>query len=464
MANKSEYNDAEILFQLIQKEKAQLVAEKKIKKGNPLPPIGDEEKPFKIPSTWKWVRWGDLAESIQYGYNAPAQKSGRIKMVRISDIQDGKVQWETVPFCSIPEDDIPAYLLQKNDILFARTGGTVGKSFLVEDVPEEAIYAGYLIRTRYSGLLSAKYLKYFMDSDFYWAQLRSGTKATAQPNCNGKTLANMILPLPPLAEQERIVARVEALFAKLDEAEEKIRAALTAFDRRRAALLRAAFTGRLTAAWRTAHGRSLEEWKKSSLKNCLKPQQAQKPGGETFRYIDIDSIDNKRQIVREPKILPTTKAPSRANRKLHENDIVFSLVRPYLKNIAYIDASLADCIASTGFYVCTCNDNLFPRYLYHFLCSDIAIQYSMQFMKGDNSPSIRKDEFVSMTINLPPLDEQREIVRVLDEAFAREAQARAAAEAALIAVPKLRRAVLARAFRGELGTNDPAEPPALSAD
>ena len=180
--------------------------------------ITEEDIPFEIPENWCWCRWGDLSESIQYGYNAPAKETGRIKMVRISDIHENKVFWDSVPYCDISEDEIQTYILKKNDILFARTGGTVGKSFLVQDVPCEAIYAGYLIRTHYnSEKLVPQYLKFFMESNLYWEQLKEGTIATAQPNCNGKTLSKMLIPLPPLAEQKRIVAAIEKFMPLIEE-------------------------------------------------------------------------------------------------------------------------------------------------------------------------------------------------------------------------------------------------------
>lgn len=213
---RAEEGTGEELYQQIQAEKQRLIQEKKIKKEKLLAEISEDEIPFDIPESWKWVRWGNLSFSIQYGYNAPAKKSGRIKMVRISDIQEGKVVWDTVPFCDIKEEEIPTYLLSINDILFARTGGTVGKSYIVKEIPEEAIYAGYLIRTRYSDMLCPEYLYYFMQTHLYWTQLRNGTIATAQPNCNGQTLSKMILPLPPLAEQKRIVAKIEELLPLVD--------------------------------------------------------------------------------------------------------------------------------------------------------------------------------------------------------------------------------------------------------
>ena len=222
---------ASVLLERIRAEKAKLIKEKKIKKDKNESIIYrgednsyyekiiatgevkciDEEIPFEIPKGWEWERWGNISQSIQYGYNAPALEKGVIRMVRISDIQDNKVLWNTVPFCMIEEKDIETYLLEVNDILFARTGGTVGKSFLVEEVPTKSIYAGYLIRTRYSSLLCPHYMKAFMESQLYWEQLKNGTIATAQPNCNGKTLAKMLLPIPPINEQKRIVERLRRI-------------------------------------------------------------------------------------------------------------------------------------------------------------------------------------------------------------------------------------------------------------
>ena len=208
-----------------------------------------DEIPFEIPESWEWCRWGELSQSIQYGYNAPAKQAGRIKMVRISDIQDNKVLWDSVPYCDIEESEIDTYFLQANDILFARTGGTVGKSYLVKDVPEDAIYAGYLIRTRYSNSLCPEYLKFFMESELYWTQLRNGTIATAQPNCNGKTLYNMIVPIPPLEEQHRIVAKIEELLPYIErygKAEEHLTALNTTFpEALKKSILQEAVQGKL---------------------------------------------------------------------------------------------------------------------------------------------------------------------------------------------------------------------------
>ena len=261
---------ASVLLERIREEKARLVKEKKIKKDKNESIIFrgddnfhyekfadgtvkciDDEIPFEIPQSWCWERWGNIAFSIQYGFNAPAIENGDIKMVRISDIHDNKVNWKDVPYCKISQSEIATYLLQENDILFARTGGTVGKSFLMGAVSESAIYAGYLIRTRYSKELCPQYLKSFMDSSLYWEQLRSGTIATAQPNCNGKTLGRMLLPIPPQSEQIRIIGKLQTIESSLDKynlaqnALDRLNAEV--FDKLKKSVLQEAIQGKLVS-------------------------------------------------------------------------------------------------------------------------------------------------------------------------------------------------------------------------
>ena len=152
-------------------------------------------------------------------------------------------------------------------------------------------------------------------------------------------------------------------------------------------------------------------WLTVPLKIVLTPMQSCKPNGEYFRYIDIDAVDNKNQTIKSPKVIKADNAPSRASRKLHTGDVIFSIVRPYLKNIALITENYADCIASTGFYVCSPISELNPEFLYYFLLSSYCIDGVMPFMKGDNSPSIRGEDLEKLIIGLPSKNEQTRIIK-----------------------------------------------------
>ena len=193
-----------------------------------------------------------------------------------------------------------------------------------------------------------------------------------------------------------------------------------------------------------------ENWVWVYGKNIFMPMESRKPDGEDFYYIDIDAIDNKNQVVTEAKKIKTAQAPSRASRKLHTGDTVFSLVRPYLKNIAYIDVQLSDCIASTGFFVCTPNAALNDKYLYRLMVSSYVVDGLNKHMKGDNSPSIRKDDIENYPFPLPPLSEQQRIVERIEELFTKldEAKERLQEVADSFAVRKA--AILHKAFTGEL--------------
>ena len=189
-------------------------------------------------------------------------------------------------------------------------------------------------------------------------------------------------------------------------------------------------------------------WAKGSA--FLKPMETRRPEGEKFRYIDIDSIDNQRQKVTEPKVLFVKDAPSRASRKLRTGDTIFSMVRPYLMNIAYIDETISDSIASTGFYVCTPARNINPRYLYYLMISPYTVEGLNQYMKGDNSPSIRKDDIEGYPYPIPTLPEQQRIVNRIENLFTKLDEAKQKAQDALDSFETRKAAILHRAFTGEL--------------
>ena len=191
-------------------------------------------------------RLGNICESITYGATAPADFNGSsgLKMLRITDITDAGVQWEKVPLCKISETDEVTSLLCDGDIVVARTGGTVGKSFLVRN-PPRAVNASYLLRLRPDrSLVDPEYLHLFLGSSPYWTQLHEAARGAAQPNVNATTLSEISLPLPQLAEQQQIAARLKAQLAEVETARQAAQARCAEFAKIKQAILKEAFDQR----------------------------------------------------------------------------------------------------------------------------------------------------------------------------------------------------------------------------
>lgn len=171
-----------------------------------------------VPKTgaWRTVRLLDVCDRVHYGFTASSGVEGNAQLLRITDIQDGHVAWENVPYCMVPRLDLDRYLLRNGDIVIARTGATVGKSYLVEGLNTLSVFASYLIRVIPNETVSSRFLKIFLDSSLYWRQISEKAVGTGQPNVNAEKLKSLEFPLPPLAEQKAIVKRVEELFAVLD--------------------------------------------------------------------------------------------------------------------------------------------------------------------------------------------------------------------------------------------------------
>ena len=401
-------------------------------------PLDKSEAPFEIPANWEWVRLGDVASDFQYGSAEKSQPEGKIAVLRMGNInRQGQVDYSDLVYTS-NDAEIAKYLLNKNDVLFNRTNSPewVGKTAIYKgEIP--AIYAGYIIRIKPH--FNSDYLNYLMCSDYErnWSK-EVKTDGVHQSNINAQKLMAFAVPLPPLAEQQRIVEKIQEAFAEIDSVENNKELLKTHIKQTRQKILDLAIHGKLVPQNKTDEPASVlleritrdnphyekltdipfeipDSWEWTSLGVVCEEMQSAKPKGDSFKYIDIDSIDNTICKIKAPKVIESKNAPSRASRYTKKGDILFSLVRPYLRNIAKVEED--NCIASTGFYVCS-PKNINENYCYYLMISHYVVDGLNQYMKGDNSPSISSKNIIEYPIPLPPLAEQKRIVDRIEEIFA----------------------------------------------
>ena len=288
-------------------------------------------------------------------------------------------------------------------------------------------------------VIYAKFYLYLFKSDWY---LHEGTKyfkgVVGQQRVHKEIFTDLHIPLPPLKEQQRIAAEIERWFKLIDTIEKGETDLQTAIKQAKSKILDLAIHGKLVPqdpndepasellkrinpkaeiTCDNEHSEKLpQNWTLAKGKNIFAPMKSTKPKDKEFQYIDIDSIDNRRQIIRKIKTIQTKNAPSRASRFTQKNDVVFSMVRPYLRNIAKVAND--NCIASTGFYVCSSIPQILNSdYCYYLMTSDYVVNGLNQFMKGDNSPSINKGHIDNWLFALPPLVEQQRIVQKIETLF-----------------------------------------------
>ncbi len=260
---------------------------------------------------------------------------------------------------------------------------------------------------------------------------------SAQPKLSQDNLNKIPIFLPPLNEQKRIMTELERWFALIDQIDQGKVDLQETIKQTKSKILDLAIHGKLVpqdpndepaiellkrinpdfTPCDNGHSEKLpKNWTWAKGINIFLPMKSTKPKDEEFQYIDIDSIDNKRQIINGIKTLKTSKAPSRASRYTQKNDVIFSMVRPYLRNIAKVIND--NCIASTGFYVCSPTPKLLNSdYCYYLMISEYVVNGLNQFMKGDNSPSISKGHIDEWLFPLPPFAEQQRIVQKIEALF-----------------------------------------------
>ncbi|NFG61359.1 restriction endonuclease subunit S [Clostridium sp. CMCC3677] len=434
---------------------------------------------YEVPRNWVCSKLGAVCNKVQYGYTEKAsiEKLGP-HFLRITDIQENEVDWDSVPYCPISKKDYTKYKLDKGDIVIARTGATTGKNYIISD-EVDAVFASYLIRMKISNSIYNKFISYYMYSDLYWKQIMEEKKGIAQPGVNAQKLGSLIVPIPPLKEQQRIVDRIESLFKKLDKAKELIEESREGFDKRKSAILEKAFRGELTKGFKKVEAIfdfniEFDEVEDKYVKEvkckwsfCRVRDIADVKGGKRLPKGEKLVIDNtgypylragnlKDQSVLEEDIQYLTEEVQRRikNYIITSSDVYITIVGACIGDVGVIPDKLSGAnLTENAAKICNINKEVIDKTFLMKWLSSLTGQYLIK----DNVLSATLGKLAltrikEILIPLPSLEEQKEIVRILDKLLEDESKIEQLTELEG-QIELIKKSILAKAFRGELGTN-----------
>ena len=399
-----------------------------------------ENVPFEVPSSWVWTNVGDIASCISYGVSESAKTEGKYRLLRITDIQDNAVNWETVPYTDFDESKASDYLLNDGDILFARTGATVGKSYLVNGINTKAIYASYLIRVQTSKEVLPEYVKYFFESGFYWEQIERSSIGVGQPNVNGAILSLLMIPIPPKEEQHKIVDNLRGWLNIVDVIEECKEDLQMSIKQAKSKILDLAIHGKLVPQDQTdepaiellkrinpkaeiacdngQYGKLPKGWCETILGSIGTWQSGATPSrlrkdyyGGNIPWLKTGDL-NDGIIEFIPECI-TERALEETSVKLNPTGSI--LIAMYGATIGKI--GILSKPATTNQACCACINYLADKmFLFYFLFGNKEKFIAMG--GGGAQPNISKEKIIHTHIPLPPLSEQHRIVAKIEELFA----------------------------------------------
>lgn len=451
------------------KIQAQLTPEEKLQQAL----VPKAEQPYKVPANWCWTKLGSIS-LIKGGKRLPpGKKLNDIKTgypyIRVTDFDSNSVDVNNIKY--IDEETykiLDNYKISINDI-YISIAGSIGKVGIIPEILNGAILTENAAKITNIILQNQIYLLYILCSEFCQNQMKESAIATTQSKLALFRIANIKLPLPPLAEQQRIVERIESLFAKLDETKETLQNVLDGFETRKAAILHKAFTGELTANWRKQHGVTMDSWEEKRLGEVCKinPSKINTKNLSDDLEVSFFPMASLSEITGEivdPEIRTLGKVKNGFT-NFSEGDVVFAKITPCMENgkSAIIGKLINDIgYGTTEFYVLRCGEELSNKYLHHIVRSKKFRDEAKQNMTGAvGQQRVPKKYMEDYMLNLPTFSEQTEIVRIIDDLLAKEQQAKELAENALAKIDLIKKSILARAFRGELGTNNLADEPAV---
>ena len=440
------------------KKKETLTPEEKLRQA--LIPV--EEQPYPVPGNWCWVYLKGVVKEIKNGTTIKQDKSGNgYSVTRIESLQNQTIDFDRLGTIVNKELIKASDWYNAGDIALSHINSAehVGKTAVITEAMLPLVHGMNLLRLRFRKVVDSKFFQYYSQTYQYKEDILARINmAVNQVSINQKQLASLEFPLPPLPEQQRIVDRIESLFAKLDEVKEKAQAVVDGYEDRKAAILHKAFTGELTANWREEKGISISSWKEVSIgevlmsvKDKYDPLQGKKLNKP---YIGLEHIEKGKGIVKKGN-----SADVKSLKTLFSaGDLLYGKLRPYLDKH---DIASFDGLCSTDILVYRAKGNNSARFVNYLMGKTEFIEYANSRSKGINLPRTSEKEISSYRFQLPTSEEQKRIVQIIDELMNTEADVRYAAQSVLDQIDTMKKSILARAFRGELGTNDPADEPAV---
>ena len=422
--------------------------------------VPDWEWPYKLPGNWCWTTIKNVATVVTGG--TPAKNNsdyygGEFPFFKPADLDAGRHVSEASEYLSDLGKSVSRIIPAQATAVCCI--GSIGKcGFLdVEGATNQQINSAI-------PYFNALYQYFYMNTEFFTNQLRNSASATTIAIVNKTKMESCYYPLAPLAEQQRIVDRIKSLFAKLDEAKEKAQAVVDSFETRKAAILHKAFTGELTAKWREEHGVRMESWEVRTLDSVCSSifdgDHMPPPKAESgIPFLVISNVNTGHLTFENTRFVPQEYYDTLSDtRKPQLGDVLYTLVGSFGIPVV-VNSKRPFCFQRHMALLRPIDVS--PQFLWYILQTPEMYDKASSIATGTAQLTVPIKGLRAMTIPRPNIAEQVEIVRILDGFFAREQSAKEAAEAVLDQIDLMKKSILARAFRGELGTNDPSEESAV---
>lgn len=438
------------------KKETLLTTEEKLAKAL----VPEEEQPYPVPENWCWVRLGTVIESVNEKTDIFDQAD--LKYVGLENIEKdtGKIEQQ-------PANEIKSTknVFREGDILYGKLRPYLNKHGIVSF---SGVCSTDILVFRAKLLLSNKLVDYFFHLPNFIEYAVANSKGINLPRVSEKIVLQASFPLPPLPEQQRIVTLIESLFADLDAAKKKLQAVLDGFAKRRAALLHKAFTGELTREWRAEHRIGNESWIETPSAELFEYVTSGSRGWAQYYadtgaiFLRIGNLDHG-TIELDISDIQHVDLPDKAEgqrSRVKKGDILISITAD-VGMIAYIKEEIEEAYINQHIALARPKKANDSEFIAWYFVSDVGLNQLQHMQRGTTKVGLTLQDIKSVYLKMPCLEEQKEIVRILDDIFAKESQSKAAVESALAKIDTMKKAILATAFRGGFRTNDSSDESAV---